>query len=329
MRSALLLLFLASPAGAEQEFVLKLATIAPDGTLWARNLRAFARKVEQASEQRLHIKWYFGGVAGDEAEQLERIQRGQLDGGIQSVTCDRISPSIRIMRLSPVFQTRAEANYAMNLLQPTFEGEARQAGFVMLSSSGLGPDLLFTRTPVSSLAELRKLRLWRWDVDPVGVASARAMGLQVVTLPVAEAGHAFETGQLDGFFAVPSAALAFQWFTQARYLVDLKTSYLWGCMVVRDASFARLPVAFQQLLREGSAEVRERNEEAERQIDDALLGGVFAKNGVTVSPVSSTFRAEFFEAARRARTEVAEKLNAQKLLERVQSLLADFRAEHR
>jgi TRAP-type C4-dicarboxylate transport system substrate-binding protein len=331
MRHALvaaLVCWTASTARAEPEALLKFATTAPDGTMWARNFRAFAKKIEQATAGHVKIKWYFGAVTGDDIEQLERMQRGQLDGAIGTMLCTRVSPSMAITRLLAVFQTRDEANHVMNLLEPTFEAEAAKNGYVMTGSSGLGPDFIFTRTPVHDMAELRKLTLWRWDIDPIGTASARAMGLKVVTAPVDQAGRAFDEGRVDGFMTVPSVALAFQWFTQAHYLIDLRTTYVWGCAVMREQSFKRLPIAYQEVLREATAEVRERNEEALQRIDEALLGGLFASHGMRVVPVSDAFRAEFFAAARRARQEVAAQIGGNELFTRVQGMLADYRAEH-
>ena len=58
------------------------------------------------------------------------------------------------------------------------DAEAEKAGFQLLGVTTLGQDVLFTRKPVRSLAELRAQRLWRWDGDDIGIATARAMGLE-------------------------------------------------------------------------------------------------------------------------------------------------------
>jgi hypothetical protein len=73
-----------------------------------------------------------------------------------------------ITRVPGVFQSRDEAADATNRLQPMLQKEAHANGFVLLTAPGLGPDVIFARTPVHSMAELRKLKLWRWDPDVVG-----------------------------------------------------------------------------------------------------------------------------------------------------------------
>ena len=56
--------------------------------------------------------------------------------------------------------------------------------------------------------------------------------------------------------------------------------------------------------------------------------GVFEKQGLKHVPVSDTFRAEYFAAARAARERLGDKLVPRALMEHVLALLADYRAEH-
>src|SRR5262249_55552034 len=154
--------------------------------------------------------------------------------------CERIAPSMRILRLPGLFQSRDEAAFVVNALFPELEAEAAKAGFVMPATGGMGADVYFTKTPVRNMAELRKIKLWRWTIDEVGIAMAKAMGMNVVPSPVGDAAHAFEAGQIEGMTAIPQAALAWQWSSRARYVTDLPGSYLWGCMVLSSAKFHQM-----------------------------------------------------------------------------------------
>jgi TRAP-type C4-dicarboxylate transport system substrate-binding protein len=319
----------ALPAHAQPDFVLRLATIAPDGTPWARELKAYARNLESATDGHLRVKVYYGGVAGDELEQEQRIQRGQLDGSMSGgMLCERVAPSMVVARLPAMFQNREEAIEVLNNLEPILEAEAHRAGYAMPATSAIGSDALFTRVPVHSMDDLRRLKLWHWAPDEVGIASSRAMGLQIVPLPIYEGARAYDDGRVDGFFAVPSAAMAFQWSTRARYVADLRRSYIFGCVLFSERFYSRLPAPMQEAIRSSTAVLRERFAEVGRQVDEALLGGMFAKQGVTVTPVSERFRAEYFNAARAARGHVAETLVPRALIDRVLNMLADYRAEH-
>ena len=67
MRVALALLCLLSTAGrvgAEPQ-TIRIALLAPDGTAWAREFRAFAEDVRQRTGGEVTVKPIFGGVLGD------------------------------------------------------------------------------------------------------------------------------------------------------------------------------------------------------------------------------------------------------------------------
>ena len=319
----------AARAPADESYVLRFASIAPDGSTLSAEIKRWGADVDLATHGHVKIKWYLNGVAGDELEQGDRMMKGQLDGSAGGqMFCNRIVPSMRVTRLPGVFQSRDEASDAINRLGAEMLKEAHDHGFVLLTAVSLGPDVIFTRTPVHGLGELRKLKLWRWDLDEVGIATSREMGLDIVPLPVADAARAYDEGHVDGFLAIPLAALAFQWSARARYVTDLRGSYIWSCLVMTERSLQRLPLPYQEALRIGANRARERFEEMGRRTDEALLGGLFAKQGATSVPVSESLRAEYNAAARQARNKVSDRFVPRELVDRVLQMLADYRIEH-
>jgi TRAP-type C4-dicarboxylate transport system substrate-binding protein len=253
----------------------------------------------------------------------------RIDGAASGqFLCQSIAPSMRILRVPGVFQSRDEARDVVTRLSSTVAEEAAQRGFVVLGAAGLGPDVFLTREPVRSLADVRRLKMWRWTVDDVGIETARDMGIEVVPTPLYDARRAYDDKRIDGFIGAPSAALAFQWSAVASYVTDLHTGYLYGCLVFGERSFQRLPPELQAALRAGAARMLIGVEEMGRRQDDQLLGGMFQKQGLKIVPVSASFRAEYFEAAKAARDHIADKLVPRALLERVLRMLADYRIEH-
>lgn len=81
-------LLLCAATAAAEPHVIRLSSVAPEGTGWARLLRSFTRDVESATGGDVKVKWYLGGIAGDEVRVLERIRRDQLDGAALAIVCD-------------------------------------------------------------------------------------------------------------------------------------------------------------------------------------------------------------------------------------------------
>jgi TRAP-type C4-dicarboxylate transport system substrate-binding protein len=327
---ALAAALLLSATAAADPVVLRMATIAPAGTGWAREGVALERDIDELTRGQVKMRWYLGGIAGDEQETLERIRKDQLDGVASGgMMCMKLAPSMRVLRVVGLFQSRAESAYVSGRLRETLDKEFLQAGFVNLGEVGVGPDIIFSRQPVHSMAELKKTRLWIWDLDDIYQQEMPAMGLTVVPRGVASAYKSYDHGEVDGFLAVPTAALAFQWSTEARYFQDLRASFLRGCLLISSRAYDALSVDGQHAVKVAAARTIARLEDLGQRQDDALLSGLFARQGLTQVPVSDQFRAEFFEAARAMRDRLGEKLGSRALLQRVLGMLADYRAEHR
>ena len=78
--AALLLCALAAAASADTR-TIKIATAAPEGTSWMKEIRVAAEQVKQRTQGRLELKYYPGGVMGNDAAVLRKIKLGQLQGG--------------------------------------------------------------------------------------------------------------------------------------------------------------------------------------------------------------------------------------------------------
>jgi TRAP-type transport system periplasmic protein len=177
----------AAARAAEPRHTLRISTIAPDGTAWAREMRAFAREVEEQAKGDLRIKLYFGGMAGDDEKAAERVERGQLDGVAGAMLCQKVAPSHRALRLVGVFRTRDEADHTANALRSTFEDEAKAHGYAYLGDVSMGPSSVFSRMPLGTLAALKAKPLWIWDTDLVMAAVLKDMGFTLVPLSVEDA----------------------------------------------------------------------------------------------------------------------------------------------
>jgi TRAP-type C4-dicarboxylate transport system substrate-binding protein len=322
-RATLILLCAGASAHAEPR-VLRLASISPDGTGYAREMRAFAREVESETNRLVRIKLYFGGIAGDELEMVERIRKGQLDGAASAgMACERIAPSTRVMRVPGLFDSREQATRVLGRVKALLDPEFEKAGYVNLGMVMIGPAILFSRDRMRDLDEVRRHRFWVWDADQMMARLFPLFGLQTLPLPVNEAARAYDEGRHDGFTAPPSGALAFQWSSRARYYYpDLVLSYLTGCMVVSHTAWDALDEDSRNVIRAAAAKASARVDEVGKQLDHQLLSGLFKKQGLVEVPINARFRAQYDETARTARIELEKKEVPAALVEKVQQMVS-------
>src|SRR5262249_31929472 len=137
----------------------------------------------------------------------------------------------------------------------------RKAGYVPLAVTWFGSDLAFAREPIRTMDDLKRLRMWIWNLDPVWTSQMKALGVNVVPLPVEEAGRAYDEGRIDGFLALPNAALAFQWAAKTRYFSNLTLASMAACTVISRSVFESLPFEQQEVVRAAAAKANLRFED--------------------------------------------------------------------
>ena len=61
--------------------LLKIATLAPEGSTWMNLMHEMDERVREATGNEVGFKFYAGGVQGDERLVLRKMRTGQLHGG--------------------------------------------------------------------------------------------------------------------------------------------------------------------------------------------------------------------------------------------------------
>jgi TRAP-type C4-dicarboxylate transport system substrate-binding protein len=315
---------LGARAGAEP-VVLKFATIIPDGSAYAREAKAFARDVEAGTQGRVRVKWIFGAVAGDEAQSLERLKRGQLDGAAVALACGWLAPSLKVFRLPGMFGERQEARQVLARLRATVAEELSKNGFTLVGMEPFGSDIVLSHQPVRSMADLKRTRFWLWDQDEVWRAMVPLLGLKAVPLPVESVLRAVSDKQLDGVISLPTAALAYQWSSQFQYFTPLTASYLQACLIVTNRAFDALSLEDKSTVRAAGAKAAAHFDKVCEAQDASLVGGLFEKQGLKRVPVSAELKSAFVAETRAAMEKVDEKLVPKALRDRVAGWLAEIR----
>ena len=323
-------LALPSVRAAADPIAVRMASMAPEGTAWARELKAYAREIEALTHGELRLKRYLGGIAGDESAVPDRIRKGQLDGEMAGgdVRADGAVVARRCASPGSFVAATKPTTSSIGCVPSSRASSARTASRCS-ASTWFGSDILFTRTPVRTMDDLRKLRLWIWNLDDVWTAEMALLGLHVVPLPVDAAGRAYDEGKIDGLMALPSAALVYQWSARTRYFTDLPIAAMAGCNFVSTSVFDSLSMSAQAAVRHASAKLNLRVSEANGALEDALIGGLFEKQGVKRQVASEQLRVIFFDTAKEARERLPSDVVPAALITQVMGWLSDYRASHR
>ncbi len=269
---------------AEDQYTLKFATLAPEGSTWWTAMTAWARQIEQRSAGRLRIRLYPGGVSGDEPVMLRKIRFGQLHGAaISGHGIGLIYSPARVLEMPLLFHDYAEVDHIQRQLLPELRTGFDRHGFVLLGLTEVGFVRFFSKAPLHRLDDLHGRRIWLWEGDPLAQALFSVSGLSPIPLSVTEVYSGLSTGLIDTVNAPPLAAIALQWFTKTPYMNTLELANSIGALVVSRRFFNRLPGDLRALLMETGEATGDRIA-TETQQDNRQSLVVLKDNGVQFVP---------------------------------------------
>jgi TRAP-type C4-dicarboxylate transport system substrate-binding protein len=310
-------------AGATQ---LKIATVAPEGSGWMQSMRLAAGEIKSKTNSRVEIKFYAGGVMGNDKKVLRKIRIGQLQGGV--FTANGLSERYRdilIYGLPLIFRTQEEADYVRERMDPLLAQGLDDSGFVSFGFAGGGFAKLMGNEPIGHLDDLRGRKVWVPEGDTISYEAMVALNLAPVVLPITDVLMGLQTGLLEYIATPPVGAVVLQWFTKVKYVSNLPLVYTLATMVIDKRAFSSISDADQATVREILTAVYDdfesQNKEDNLQAEEAL-----AANGLKFIDLQPEIIASWREAARQANEKMAEKgLFSKDLLNALLSYVEEYR----
>jgi len=324
--SLLAFLFLIPPAnGMEKSVMIKLGTLAPEGSSWMKTLNTLNIEVMKKTENKVQFRIYPGGVLGDEMDMLRKMKIGQIQSA--ALTTGGLSPlfkEIDVLQVPFIFQRYEEVDTTLAKMDSFFRKGLEDNGYILLGWSEAGFVYLMSTLPVASVADLKKAKVWIWEESPMAKAIFDEAGVSAIPLSVPDVLVGLQTGLVDVVYAPPSGAISLQWFTKVKYMTDVPLAYLAGGIVVNKDTFKRIPPAFQNILIESCQRHLDQLKIVTRNENREAIK-VMTKQGVKIITPSKDQVDEFKKLSNKAMGHIGGQSFSKKVLNEVSAHLESYR----
>jgi TRAP-type C4-dicarboxylate transport system substrate-binding protein len=228
----LLFVFCFLPLVASGE-VFKIATISPDGLGWMSKFRVGLERIEAETNKRVTFKIYPGGVQGDDATVLRKMRIRQLNGGVFAAgSLTRFFPDLQVYNLPLQFRSYEEVDFVRARMDSYISDGLQKAGIKTFAFTETGFAYLLANEPVSSLADLRKLKAWIPDNDPIAAELIKSFDVSPIPLNITDVLPALQTGMINAVVGPPSVILALQWHNHLTHLMNLPLVYIYSMLAM-------------------------------------------------------------------------------------------------
>ena len=322
-------LFMFSPTpSVAKTVVIKLATLAPEGSSWIETFNAINAEIKQKTDGQVRCKFYAGGVLGDEKDMLRKMHIGQIHAaGLTSAGLSAIFNEMDVFQIPFLFKSHEEVDYVLTQMDGFYRKGFDDNQYVLLGWSEGGFVHLMSTQPVATLADLRKLKVWTWEDAPMTRIIFDEANVSAIPLTVPDVLVGLQTGLVDVVYAPPSGAISLQWFTKIRYITDVNLIYLIGAVVIKKKVFNKITPTHQKIIidvwqrhmSQLKQTIRSENQEAMQ---------VMVKQGIKIIVPTENQVTEFKDVSAKAIQRLEGETFSQKVLDEVNAHIKTYRKKN-
>ena len=249
MKHLLFIILIFSSFLDARKTIVKLATLAPEGTDWHGMLLEMGQEWSAVSKGSVRLKIYPGGVIGDERDMVRKMRIGQIHAaGITTEGLSEIVPDFSAYFVPLAYQTKEDIQAVTDAMLPSLEKQLEDNGFKLLHLGDIGWVYWFSSKPIRTPDELKKMKIFTWAGDFKWERLWEKAGYNPVPLASVDILSGLQTGLINTFATMPLYALSQQSFSIANHMLDLKWGVLMAGIIIDVKTWERIPKKYHKKL---------------------------------------------------------------------------------
>lgn len=306
---------------------VKLGTLAPRGSSYHQSLQQMGEAWKKATGGDVQVTVYTDGAMGGEADVVRKMRIGQVQAAlVTGVGLSEIDQSVTCLQMMPmVFRSLEEFEAVSAKMRPDLERRLAAKGFVVLFWVDAGWIHFFTKDPVRTPDEMKRVKLFSWAGDNAGVEILKAGGYQPVPIETADILPGLQTGLIDGIPTIPYYVLTTQIDKHCPHMLDLNWAPLIGGCVITQKAWDAMPPASREAMKAAAEEAgRQITAQGRREAVEATAA--LQKRGMKVLPVTPDLQAQWETRAEAFYPKIRGAMVPADLFDEVRGLVKEYRA---
>jgi TRAP-type transport system periplasmic protein len=223
--------------------LIKLATQAPTGTIWEKELRNLGNTWRVTTDGRVTLSVFPDGSQGSESATVTKMRLGTIQASLLTAGgLSDIDKAFNLFTIPFFFDNDAEEQAVQTKLEPTFEEALRAKGFHFLCWGTGGWIQVFSKRPLRTLGDVKAAKLYvssddaemgQWYTDNGFHPKPLTLGDIATQLKLPD-------GMIDTTPDTPYLALLTQIYSNAKYMLDVHLAPLVGATIITTKAWDQL-----------------------------------------------------------------------------------------
>ena len=245
--------------------IIKVASMVPENTPWGGALNRMAAEWTQACNGQVVFQIFHNGVAGSELDVLRKLKLNQIQGAVFStVGMSAISQEVMTLSVPFMIRTDDELDIVLNSAKDDLEKMITSKGFQVVAWARAGWVKVFSKTPVSSPADLKRMKMGTIAGQAELMQAFRSMGYQMIPVDITECVIALNSGMIDALYQSPLIIAGHQIFGVTKNMMELNVAPIMGGLLMNQPAWRSIPERFRPAILDIAKKV-------EREMDLSII----------------------------------------------------------
>ncbi len=320
------ILGLGNDAFAARPMTIKVATVAPKGSVYHRVLQEIGEAWRKAQGNKARFIIYTDGSQGTEAATVRRLRVGQLQASMLTVSgLMQIEPSVTALQFMPMtFRNWDELDYVLEHIQPELERKFEQKGYKVLLWGMGGWVQFFSTRPRLSPDDYKDAKIFAWAGTKDQEAMMISLGFDPVVLDLPDLLPALQTGMVDVVPVAPMWALSGQFYRYAPHMLDVDWVPIVGATVLSLKTWNAMRPEAREAMTAAAASAEQTLREYRETLDRDAIGAM-QERGLEVHRPSPGAEQEWEQLIKSVWPRIRGSMVPPATFDRVHELLGDYR----
>ena len=266
-----------------KKIIIKMATLAAEGTEWHGLLVDLGQNWKNATNGEIQLRIYPGGVVGDERDMIRKMRIGQIHGAaISNEGMTEINPYFTTFYMPMMYQSYKEVDFVRDKLSEELYSKTEENGFKILTMVDVGWVYWFSTEPLFTPEDLKTHKIFNWAGDYKSTQLYEKHGYQPVPLAMTDVLSAFQTGLVTSIGLNPMYVLAQQLFGIADNMLNMKWGNLTAAIIIDLKTWNKIDSQYQESMMAIAKDLGD-GFQAKNRYESDMAVGVMEEYGLKVN----------------------------------------------
>ena len=262
------LLIICSGTLISKPIVIKLATLAPEGTEYYNLLLEMGQRWQEETNGEIILRIYPNGVVGRESDTIRKMRIGQIQASaMSSIGLADLTDQIQAFTIPMKFKDYDDVESVKEVMFDDISNGLSESGFKLLFLVDIGWVYWFSANEIAVPEDLRNAKIYTTAGDYVTVELFKQFGFNAIPVSETDILTSLQTGMINSMQTVPILSLSSGWFALMPNMLDLKWAVFIGAVIIDERVWSKIRPEHQEVMMEIAQEIGKKYQENGRKTD--------------------------------------------------------------